>query len=47
MPGRADLERLYDDHAQAIFAFLLNLSRNEADTAICCRRSLLKLPSAR
>lgn len=27
-----DLERLYDEHASAIFAFLLNLTRNEADT---------------
>jgi RNA polymerase sigma-70 factor (ECF subfamily) len=27
-----DLERLYDEHAQALFAFLLNLTRHEADT---------------
>ena len=27
-----NLERLYDTHAQALFAFLLNLTRNEADT---------------
>jgi len=27
-----DLERLYDNHAQSLFAFLLNLTRNEADT---------------
>lgn len=26
------LSRLYDDHAQAIFALLLNLTRNESDT---------------
>jgi RNA polymerase sigma-70 factor, ECF subfamily len=26
-----NLERLYDDHAQALFAFLLNCLRNEAD----------------
>jgi RNA polymerase sigma-70 factor (ECF subfamily) len=32
MPARDDLERLYDDHAQALFAFLLSLTRNEADT---------------
>ncbi len=25
------LARLYDDHAQALFAFLLNLTRNEMD----------------
>lgn len=29
---RPDFERLYDEHAQAVFAFLLNLTRNEADT---------------
>ncbi len=28
----ADLERLYDEHAQALFVFLLNLTRHEADT---------------
>ena len=28
----ADLARLYDDHAQALFAFLLNLTRDEDDT---------------
>jgi len=31
MPACIDLERLYDAHAQALFAFLLNLTRNEAD----------------
>ena len=29
---RESLEQLYDKHAQALFAFLLNLTRNEADT---------------
>ncbi len=28
----AELERLYDTHADALFAFLLNLTRAEADT---------------
>jgi len=28
----SDLERLYDAHAEALFAFLLNLTRAEADT---------------
>jgi len=28
----SELERLYDDHASALFAFLLNLTRDEADT---------------
>ena|ERR1051326_1835923 len=32
MPPSSDLERLYDEHGQALFAFLLNLTRNEADT---------------
>jgi len=27
-----DLRRLYDEHAQSLYAFLLNLTRNEADT---------------
>ena len=31
MPPR-ELERLYDEHADALFAFLLNLTRDEADT---------------
>lgn len=32
MPTVSDLERLYDDHAQALFGFLLNFTRNETDT---------------
>jgi RNA polymerase sigma-70 factor (ECF subfamily) len=32
MPVPANLERLYDEHAQALFAFALNLLRHEADT---------------
>jgi len=28
----ANLERIYDEHAQAMFAFLLNFTRSEADT---------------
>lgn len=30
MPPTLDLETLYDEHAQAVYAFLLNLTRNEA-----------------
>ncbi len=30
--AQADIERLYDEHAQALFAFLLNFTRHEADT---------------
>jgi RNA polymerase sigma-70 factor, ECF subfamily len=32
MPVSVNLEELYDAHAQAIFALLLNLTRNETDT---------------
>lgn len=32
MPADIDLERLYDEHAQALFAFLVNLTHNESDT---------------
>ena len=32
MPAVPDLQRLYDEHAQALFAFLLNFTRNENDT---------------
>ena len=42
MPPRA-LERLYDDHAQALFAFLLNLTRNDADTRDLLQELFIKL----
>jgi RNA polymerase sigma-70 factor, ECF subfamily len=32
MRDPSELQRLYDEHAQALFAFLLNLMRNETDT---------------
>lgn len=32
MNDTAQLGRLYDEHADALFGFLLNLTRNEADT---------------
>jgi RNA polymerase sigma-70 factor (ECF subfamily) len=32
MPAESDLERLYDAHAQGLFAFLLNFTRDEDDT---------------
>jgi RNA polymerase sigma-70 factor (ECF subfamily) len=38
-----DLERLYTDHAQALFAFLLNLTRNEADTRDLLQELFAKL----
>ena len=32
MRDESDLERTYDEHAQALFAFLLNFTRNEDET---------------
>jgi RNA polymerase sigma-70 factor (ECF subfamily) len=32
MPAAPDLERIYDEHARALFAFLLNFTRDENDT---------------
>ena len=43
MPATIDLERLYDDHAQALFAFLLNFTRNEADTRDLLQELFIKL----
>ncbi|HTH47064.1 MAG TPA: sigma-70 family RNA polymerase sigma factor [Candidatus Limnocylindria bacterium] len=42
MPPR-ELERLYDDHADALFAFLLNLTRDEADTRDALQEIFSKL----
>lgn len=39
----ANLERLYDDHAQALFAFLLNFTRDEADTRDVLQEIFVKL----
>lgn len=43
MPAELDLERLYDDHAQALFAFLLNLTRDEDDTRDVLQEVFVKL----
>jgi len=43
MPADTELERLYDGHAQALFAFLLNFTRNEADTRDVLQELFLKL----
>jgi RNA polymerase sigma-70 factor (ECF subfamily) len=43
MPEFFDLERLYDSHAQALFAFLLNLTRNDADTRDLLQEVFIKL----
>src|SRR5678816_3986452 len=37
------LERLYDEHASALFAFLLNLTRAEADTCDLMQELFVKL----
>jgi RNA polymerase sigma-70 factor (ECF subfamily) len=43
MSGESELERLYDEHAQALFAFLLNLTRDEADTRDLLQEIFVKL----
>ena len=43
MPGRNDIEWLYDEHAQPIFAFLLNFTRDEADTRDLLQEIFVKL----
>ena len=43
MPEFFDLERLYDSHAQALFAFLLNLTRNDTDTRDLLQEVFVKL----
>jgi RNA polymerase sigma-70 factor (ECF subfamily) len=39
----SNIERLYDTHAQALFAFLLNLTRNEDDTREVLQDLFVKL----
>jgi RNA polymerase sigma-70 factor, ECF subfamily len=43
MATPSELERLYDDHAQALFAFVLNLTRHEADARDVLQEVFLKL----
>jgi RNA polymerase sigma-70 factor (ECF subfamily) len=43
MPADNELERLYDAHAQALFAFLLSFTRNEADTRDVLQEVFIKL----
>ncbi len=43
MPSGFDLESLYDEHAQALFAFLLNFTRDEHDTRDVLQEVFLKL----
>src|ERR1035441_4415496 len=41
--AQADIERLYNEHAQALFAFLLNFTRHEADTRDLLQELFVKL----
>jgi RNA polymerase sigma-70 factor (ECF subfamily) len=43
MPGGNDIERLYDEHAQPLYAFLLNFTRNEADTRDLLQEIFVKI----
>jgi RNA polymerase sigma-70 factor (ECF subfamily) len=43
MPAGLDIERLYDQHAQPLYAFLLNLTRDEADTRDLLQEVFVKL----
>jgi RNA polymerase sigma-70 factor (ECF subfamily) len=38
-----EIERLYDEHAQSLFAFLLNFTRDEADTRDLLQEVFVKL----
>jgi RNA polymerase sigma-70 factor (ECF subfamily) len=43
MPAGLDIERLYDKHAQPLYAFLLNFTRDEADTRDLLQEIFVKL----
>ena len=43
MPAGLDIEQLYDEHAQPLFAFLLNLTRDETDTRDVLQEIFVKL----
>ena len=43
MPCATEIERLYDEHAQPLFAFLLNFTRDEADTRDLLQEIFVKL----
>lgn len=46
MTASRDIARLYDEHAPALFAFLLNLTRDEADTKDCLQEVFVRLAGA-
>ena len=43
MPSTDPLARIYDEHAQALFAFLLSFTRNESDTRDLLQEVFCKL----
>jgi len=43
MPRATEIERLYDEHAQPLFAFLLNFTRDEADTRDLLQEIFVKI----
>src|SRR5471030_2880140 len=43
MPRATEIERLYDEHAQPLFAFLQNFTRDEADTRDLLQEIFVKL----
>lgn len=43
MPADLEFERWYDEHAQALFAFLLNFTRSEDDTRDVLQEVFIKL----
>ena len=43
MPGSQEIEQLYDEHAQPLHAFLLNFTRDEADTRDLLQEIFVKL----
>jgi RNA polymerase sigma-70 factor (ECF subfamily) len=43
MPGGHEIERLYDEHAQPLYAFLMNFTRDEADTHDLLQELFVKL----
>jgi RNA polymerase sigma-70 factor, ECF subfamily len=43
MPGGNEIERLYDKHARPLYAFLLNFTRDEADTRDLLQEIFVKL----
>src|SRR5271170_2824970 len=43
MPRATEIERFYDEHAQPLFAFLLNFTRDEQDTRDVLQEIFVKL----